>query len=70
MLYLLQVTADFRNQRDGYGEVQREYTGDIRDLECISRKDVVGLSLRSFYNISKKSTRHLLRAGHSGLQSV
>lgn len=44
--------------------------GDIRDLECISIKDVVGLSLRSFYNISKKSTRHLLHAGHSGLQSV
>lgn len=52
----MQVTADFKVYNvylDEYGEEQRKYVGDIRDVQSISVKDFGGLSAERLQQISK-----------------
>ena len=50
------MTADFKVFNvylDGYGEEQRKYVGDIRDVQSISVKDFGGVSAERLQQISK-----------------
>ena len=45
---------------DGYGEEQRKYVGDIRDVRSISVKDFGGLSAERLQQVSKGRFRGAL----------